>query len=317
MFLRRTVEDLLEHVEANTEIIVVLDGKWADPPIKDHPRVTIIYHPKSIGQRAATNEAARLATGKYVLKCDAHCAFDQGFDVKLMADMQDDITIVPTMRNLHAFSWICKKCGDSRYQGRVPTSCPECDNTTDFERDVVWIAKTNPASRSYRFDTTLKFQYFREFNKRPEGKGELTESMSLQGSCFMLTRDKYFELNICDESWGSWGQQGTEVACKTWLSGGRVIVSHKTYYAHLFRTQGGSFGFPYPLSKKQTNHARKCSQDLFLNNKWDKQIYPLSWLIERFRPLPAWHDESGKVVLERITKAGALFSRSRLGRLGV
>jgi len=33
--------------------------------------------------------------------------------------------------------------------------------------------------------------------------------------------------NICDEEFGSWGSQGLEVAIKTWLSGGKVMVSHK------------------------------------------------------------------------------------------
>jgi len=57
----------------------------------------------------------------------------------------------------------------------------------------------------------------------------------------MLTREKYWELNICDESLGSWGSQGIEVACKTWLSGGKCLVNHSTWYAHMFRTQGGDF----------------------------------------------------------------------------
>lgn len=30
--------------------------------------------------RAATNYAARLASGRYFMKVDAHCAFDEGFD---------------------------------------------------------------------------------------------------------------------------------------------------------------------------------------------------------------------------------------------
>lgn len=49
-------------------------------------------------------------------------------------------------------------------------------------------------------------------------------------------------------NYGSWGNQGIEVACKTWLSGGRVLVNHNTWYAHMFRTQGAEFGFPYPQS---------------------------------------------------------------------
>ena len=31
----------------------------------------------------------------------------------------------------------------------------------------------------------------------------------------MLTKRKYFELDICDETFGSWGSQGIEVAAKT------------------------------------------------------------------------------------------------------
>ena len=123
----------------------------------------------------------------------------------------------------------------------------------------------------------------------------------------MMTREKYWDLNICDESWGSWGQQGSEVSIKTWLSGGRVVVNQKTHYAHLFRTQGGTFGFPYPISGSQVEYARNKCKDLFLENKWDKQVYPLSWLVEKFSPVPEWHDSSGKDILALITEAGIRF----------
>ena len=287
MFLARTIEDILSNIEGNTEIIVGLDGLWADPPITDNPRVTIVHVSESIGQRAMTNHLCRLSSAKYIMKVDAHCAFDKGFDVKMMNDMQDDWTMVPVMRNLHAFNWVCPD-GHIRYQG--PSGpCTTCNKET--VRDVVWIAKNNPQSTSYCFDSEPHFQYFNEFKKRPGGKGDLTESMSLQGSCFMLTRDKYWELNICDENFGSWGSQGIEVAVKTWLSGGRVMVNHKTWYAHMFRTQGGDFGFPYQLSGSAVSHAKKTAKDLFFAGTWEKQIRPLSWLIEKFWPVPGWKPE--------------------------
>ena len=287
MFLARTIEDILSNIEGNTEIIVGLDGLWADPPITDNPRVTIVHVSESIGQRAMTNHLCRLSSAKYIMKVDAHCAFDKGFDVKMMNDMQDDWTMVPIMRNLHAFNWVCPD-GHIRYQG--PSGpCTTCNKET--VRDVVWIAKNNPQSTSYCFDSEPHFQYFNEFKKRPGGKGDLTESMSLQGSCFMLTRDKYWELNICDENFGSWGSQGIEVAVKTWLSGGRVMVNHKTWYAHMFRTQGGDFGFPYQLSGSAVSHAKKTAKDLFFAGTWEKQIRPLSWLIEKFWPVPGWKPE--------------------------
>ena len=296
MFLARTIQDILDNSEADTEIITVLDGQWADPGIPVNPKVEVIYHNHSIGQRAATNEAARVSSGKYIMKVDAHCAFDKGFDRVLLEDIEDDMTIVPIMRNLHAFDWICKDCDWRQYQGPTPEKCGKC-GSTNIERDIVWIAKNSPQSTSYCFDTEPHFQYFNDYIKRVrkeyESRGEelkLSETMSLQGSCFMTKRENYFDLNLCDENFGSWGSQGIEVACKTWLSGGRVIVDHRTWYAHMFRTQGGDFGFPYPQSGRQIQNAKHLAKDIFFNNKWPKQVYPLSWLVKKFWPVTGWTD---------------------------
>ena len=289
-FLKRTVEDLLSNIEGNTEIIAVLDGYETELPVlPNDPRVKVITNKESLGQRAATNQACKLSNAKYVMKVDAHCAFDKGFDVKMMNEMRDDWTMIPIMRNLHAFNWVCPN-GHSRYQGPSgPCLEPGCGKPT--VKDVVWIAKTNPQSTSYCFDQEPHFQYFNEFKKRPEAKEDITETMSIQGSCFMLTRDKYWELNISDEALGSWGSQGIEVACKTWLSGGRVVVNHKTWYAHMFRTQGGDFSFPYSNPGKKVENAKRSVRELFFDNKWEKQILPLSWLLEKFWPVPGWTEE--------------------------
>lgn len=293
MFLSRTVEGLLKNKRGKTEILVGLDGEWADPQINDHPDVRIVHYGISIGQRAMTNQSARLSTAKYVMKLDAHCDVDEGFDVKMMEDMEDDMTMVPVMRNLHAFDWVCPN-GHRRYQGPSGV-CIECGKPT--HRDILWKAKESPRSTSFRFDKTLHFQYFGQYKKIQDASGShLVETMSLQGSCFMLTRQKYWELNICDEAHGSWGQQGVEVALKTWLSGGRVICNKKTWYAHMFRTQGGDFGFPYRLSGNQVEKARKYSRDLWLNDKWDKAIHPLSWLIDKFAPVPDWGDSNKGII---------------------
>jgi hypothetical protein len=291
-FLKRTIEDILSNIEDDTEILVGLDGWLTDIPVD--PRITVLYEKESIGQRAMTNKLARLSNSKYLMKLDAHCAMDKGFDRKMMEVMQDTWTQVPVMRNLHVFNWVCEE-GHKRYQS--PSGpCKECGKPTT--KEIVWIPKTNPQSTSYCFDEEPHFQYFNQFKKRPEGKGELTESMSLQGSCFMVTREKYFELNLCDEWLGSWGSQGIEVACKTWLSGGRVIVNHNTWYAHLFRTQGGDFGFPYENEGSKSGDHKKKIRELFFDNKWDKQIYPLSWLLDKFAPVPGWTPEMQKKITE-------------------
>ena len=61
MWLVKTIEDILQHIEADTEIIVGLDGQWSDPGIPYNERVSVVYYPESIGQRAMTNQLARLS----------------------------------------------------------------------------------------------------------------------------------------------------------------------------------------------------------------------------------------------------------------
>lgn len=161
---------------------------------------------------------------------------------------------------------------------------------------MIWKGKERPQSTSYSFDTEPHFQYFNDYRKRPEYQKDLegtgfTETMSLQGSCFMCTRKNYWEWELSDEKLGNWGNQGIEVAVKTWLSGGRVLVNHKTWYAHMFRTQGGDFGFPWPNSGNETKKTKENVKNLFWGNTWPKQVRPLSWLMEKFWPVPGWTQE--------------------------
>jgi glycosyltransferase involved in cell wall biosynthesis len=298
MFLSKTIENILENIEADTEVIAVCDGQWADPPIKDNPRVTLIYVPEAIGQRAATNMACKLARGKYIMKVDAHCSFDKGFDRKMLEffnKVGDNVTAVPIMRNLWAFDWNCRDCNWKKYQGPTPLKCEKCGGT-NIRKKMMWVGKERPQSTSYSFDSEPHFQYFNDYCRRDEYKKMVkeqgyNETMSLQGSCFMLTKEKYWELNVCDESLGSWGNQGIEVACKTWLSGGRVLCNHNTWYAHMFRTQGGDFSFPYPQHGQQVSRTKHAVKDLFWNKKFEKQKLPVSWLVEKFMPVPGWTDE--------------------------
>ena len=85
-FLQKTIENVLENIQSDTEIIAICDGYWPDPPVLDHPRVIVVHHTDPIGQRAATNEGARISQAKFVMKLDAHCAVDKGFDAKLIKD---------------------------------------------------------------------------------------------------------------------------------------------------------------------------------------------------------------------------------------
>lgn len=303
-FLARTIEDLIANSEAKTEIIAVLDGQWAEPAIPQHPMVNVIYVPKAIGQRAATNMACRLARGKYVAKVDAHCMFDKGFDRKLLEGFKqegDNVVMVPVMKNLWAFDWKCLSCGLRTYQGPTKEKCEVCGGK-NIKRKMVWLAKDNltksqthksgrgPTSVTFCFDSEPHFQYFNEFKERAVYKEQLktglTETMSIQGSFFMCTREKYWEL--LSEDFGSWGNQGIQVATAFWLSGGRVLCNQNTWYAHLFRTQGGDFGFPYKQNEKEIKATKKKIKDQVFNNKIPGQTKPLIWLLDKFWPVKGW-----------------------------
>lgn len=322
MFLARTIQDILQNIEADTEVIAVLDGVWADPPIPQHERVNLIYVPESIGQRAATNLACKLSKAKYVMKIDAHCAFDKGFDRKMIEGFKqtgDNVTTVPVMNNLHAFSWNCRDCNWKKYQGPTPEKCERCGGT-NLRKKMIWQSRSGVHSTSYCFDSEPHFQYFEAWKHREPYLSDkntgFTETMSLQGSCFMATREKYWELKLCEEELGNWGNQGIELACKTWLSGGRVLVNHNTWYAHMFRTQGQDFSFPYDLSGREVSRTKRGIADMFFGNSWSKQKRPLSWLIKRFWPILGWSQESLNKLLQSESSLPD-FRKKELGIFGV
>lgn len=299
-FHAQTVEDVLEHSHADTEVICILDGGW--PPnrgIQDHPKVKVVKTTTAIGQRAATNLGAQMSRAKYIAKLDAHCAVDDGFDVKLMNRMQPEYTLLPQMYRLWAFDWACNNCGWTQYQGSKPAKCGECGED-DLYKLLRWEPKWKVgATVSWRFDSEIHFQYWNDHKKRPEVKEQLktglVETMSCIGCFFMMERERFLHLGGMDELHGSWGQYGASLACKAWLSGGKLMTTTDTWIAHLFRTgnfsANGESTFPYPLSGAEQEKARQYSRKLWRGNLWEKQIHPLSWLVEKFAPVPGWTEK--------------------------
>ena len=292
-WLPNTIDDVLSNAECDTECIVVLDGYWPDPPIADRPNLTLIHVTEPIGQRGATNLAARASNAKYIMKLDAHCAVDNGFDRKLIAPYEDntlaqDVTTIPRMYNLHVFNWLCPTCNKQYYQADPIATCP-CGSTT-FTQSVVWKPRMDRRTDFGRFDNEMHWQYWKSYERRKESGGTIAELLSSIGACFFMPRARFFDLGCLDEAHGFWGQFGTEIACKSWLSGGRQVVNKRTWYSHFFRV--GQLKFPYPLSGNAQERARIYSRDLWLNDKWPSAKRPLSWLIDHFKPVPTWNDEA-------------------------
>jgi hypothetical protein len=74
-----------------------------------------------------------------------------------------------------------------------------------------------------------------------------------------------------------------------------MVTTTDTWVAHLFRTgnfsANGESTFPYPLTGVEQEKARDHSRDFWRNNRWNKQVRPLSWLVEKFWPIPGWDDD--------------------------
>jgi cephalosporin hydroxylase len=260
VYLQKTIENVLENFEGDSEIIAVCDGYWPDPAINDHPRVTLLHHTEPRGQRASINEAARIAKGKYVMKLDAHCAVDKGFDVKLAADCEYDWTVVPRMYNLDVATWT-----------------PKLHKRTDYMY-IGWNDKKELRSLYYPH---------KEWKKWHHRTQEIDDTMGCMGPGWFMHKDRFWELGGCDENQGGkagWGQQGIEVALKAWLSGGSLKVNKKTWFAHWFR---GDVGFPYEISGREIDQTRKYSADFWLNNKWPLAKRDINWLLNKFNP-PSW-----------------------------
>ncbi len=257
IYLEKTIRNLLENARGEIEIISVLDGWLPDPPINiGDERAKFIHFEDSIGQRQAINYAAKQAKGGYVMKLDAHCAVDEGFDVTLAADCAYDWTMIPRMYNLD-----------------IDTFQPKRHKLTDYMFMQV------------REDGQFRAEYYTgaEYRRQHAKPDLIDDTMCCIGSCFFMHKARFFELGGCDENHGGWGSQGIEVACKAWLSGGALKVNKKTWFAHWFRGGGGP-GFPYKLSGRQVENARNYAKDLWLNNKWPLQRRSFKWLVDKFQP---------------------------------
>jgi glycosyltransferase involved in cell wall biosynthesis len=109
-YLKQTVNDLLKKAKGPVEVIVIFDGIWPSPeemPPND-PRVRIIHHGTvhdSPGMRASINKGMAIARGDYVMKIDEHCMVDEGYDLKLKADCEDDWVVIPRRHRLDAEKW--------------------------------------------------------------------------------------------------------------------------------------------------------------------------------------------------------------------
>jgi glycosyltransferase involved in cell wall biosynthesis len=260
--LQKTVDDLLSKAAGDIEVFAVCDGYWPNPPLKDHPKVVTLHFSESRGMRNAINSAASLARGNWYLKCDAHTAWQEGWDETLKADCEDDWVVIPRRDRLDAENWRLQQTGK-----------PPIDY-----HYLAW---------PYHKPDELGMHG----NIWPERAKErahilIDDEMSSQGSAWFM-RDKHFRRigGLPEEGYGKFVQEFQQIGLKTWLGGGRVVVNKKTTYLHWHK--GAKNGRGYFISKGEMVRGTHWSADYWLNDRWPERKHNLRWLVEKFNP-PTW-----------------------------
>jgi len=281
IFLNQTIKGILDNARGDIEIIVNLDGYWpteftvTSGEIKgttyhqemiNDPRVNYIHRGQGRGMRSGINATASIATGEYLLKSDAHCMYDEGFDLKLKADMQPNWIVIPRRKRLDAENWAILDVGkpDVDYEF---LSSPSHDGA----KGQVWNER------------------IKERLNKPEY--DIDEDLSFQGSCWFMTKDYFWNQleGMQIEGYGEFVREAQELGLKCWLSGGQVMVNKKTWYAHLHK--GKITGRMYFIDKFGMMDGEKYCDDYWFNNRYPKAIHDLAWLIEKFSPVPGWTPE--------------------------
>lgn len=256
-YLQKTILDLLSKSTGEIEVIAILDGYWM--PIEEvvnDKRVSYIHFSSARGMRNAINVGVAVSKGDVILKTDAHCMFEKGYDTVLQADLEDNWIAIPRRYSLDPEKW-------------------ELIDNPKYPVDYMYLSKD------------LHGVIWREKNADPDLKYKVIDDvMSAQGSCWVMKKDYYHELDLLnEESYGTFFNEFQEIGLKCWLSGGRVIVNKKTWYAHWHKTSNDGRG--YSLGQGLQEQALEATNKWMLTG-WHKQNKPISWLVEKFAPVPTW-----------------------------
>jgi len=200
-YLNNTIKDILKKAVGEIEIVVVLDGYWEIPI--DDKRVKYIHNGEAMGMRTSINRGIAIAKYEFILKCDAHCMFDKGFDKKLLEQHQDKQVQVPTRKRLNAKEWKIKEDGRS---------------------DINYLI----------LDENYRGVLSHRVNKSDKLKKKMVDEIeAFQGSCWFMGRNFYNNCKFLDvENFGEMGHEAQEIYFKVKNVGGKVIRNKYTWYAH-------------------------------------------------------------------------------------
>jgi len=270
LYLDKTVDSLIKNAKEEVEIIVVLDGYEKKP---DLPKgVKTIWRKKSKGMRNSVNEGVKKATGKYIMKCDAHCAFDEGYDVKLKKSCKDNWVVVPRRYAIDKNTWGQHKEG--------------------IYYDFQYIS--HPKDPNY----TFKGVDWPGYSSRVPKDQQIVDLMTSQGSCWFMHKSFFEKIGGLDEeNYGTMGAEAQEVCLKTYQAGGRYVLNRGTWYAHKKKRvgkRGNDRGYKKPGN--EWKKSRKYAIDYWVRGEGRPT---LDKVLKMFKPVPGWNTKWETVETER------------------
>jgi hypothetical protein len=208
------------------------------------------------------------------MKTDEHCLFAEGFDETLKAECADNWLVIPRRYSLDAERWAIednpKGPRDYHY-----LSCP------------VWSIRE-------RDDYSMHGLEWPERTKARLAGYDMDETMSWQGSAYFMTRRHYEWLGPLQEAnWGGFAGEPQELGLKTQLSGGKIMVNKKTWYAHLHK--GKKYGRGYRPDKAEISRGHEYNAWYWMTDQWLGRTRSMREFIAEWMPVPGWPAD----VLER------------------
>ena len=294
-YLTATVQGLLDNAAGDVEVLVMLDGLFEllldqaakvgrntkDPAVQDElrararrdaseaermlpkdRRVWAIRRAGEPGMRHCINEGAALATGRYLMKCDAHCIFDQHYDAKLKRDCEENWLAVPTRHSVNQETWTVKKRHFNYHYLTFPFS---------------------PSMYGYGLHgKTFDWDYNKIINAET-AQVPIDDLMSFQGSCWFQHRENFLRLGPLDHANYYFYSESIEIGLRQWMTGGRCVINKHTWYAHLHKGRAEGRGFFLDLRGKR--RSEKYNTDFWLNDRWPGATWTFVQFIEHFWPL--------------------------------
>ena len=200
-YLNRTIRSVIWNKKREVEVIPILDGTSEE--VYEQHRVHPIYLPETRGLANAVELGVKMARGELIMKVDAHCKFAPGFDLEL--NPAENEVMIPRRYQLDVERW-------EIMQDELPV---------DYEKLVI-----HP--RYHKFHGTVWRSRQRERADFP-----IDETMMFQGSCWVMHKKWYEQIQPFVDSVGlQMPQEPLDIAMKTWMNGGRLMVNKNTWYAH-------------------------------------------------------------------------------------